>query len=215
MISRVVGAKAVVVQVLLVGALVGGWANDAAAHGTKPDATATSARSSAPLPPRQRARLNAAVHRGFREAAAPGVIVGVQTPKGKWVKAIGIANERSKSADEGEHASTHWLGDQDLHRYAADAARGPAQALAQRQGQPVHQRSAKRRHDDPPPGRRHDERSRQLHRESSLRSKRSIQTRSGVGVRASCSGSVCATPPCSAREPPSNTPTATTCCSGW
>jgi CubicO group peptidase (beta-lactamase class C family) len=90
-------AKAVGVQVLLVGALVGGWGNDAAADGTTADATAPSARSSAPLPPRQRARLNAAVHRGFREAAAPGVIVGVQTPKGKWVKAIGIANERSKA----------------------------------------------------------------------------------------------------------------------
>jgi D-alanyl-D-alanine carboxypeptidase len=89
--------RAVVVQVLLVGALVGGWGNDAAADGTKADATATSARSSAPLPPRQRARLNAAVHRGFREAAAPGVVVGVQTPKGRWIKAIGIANERSKA----------------------------------------------------------------------------------------------------------------------
>ncbi len=89
--------RAVVVQALLVGALVGGWGDDAAGASTKTDATATSARSSAPLPPRQRARLNAAVHRGFREAAAPGVIVGVQTPKGKWVKAIGIANERSNA----------------------------------------------------------------------------------------------------------------------
>jgi D-alanyl-D-alanine carboxypeptidase len=92
----VVAAKAVVVQVLVVGALVGSWANDAAGHGTKIDATATSARSRAPLPPRQGARLNAAVHRGFREAAAPGVIVGVQTPKGTWVTAIGIADVRSK-----------------------------------------------------------------------------------------------------------------------
>ena len=49
------------------------------------------------LPPRQRARLSAAVHRGFREAAAPGVIVGVQTPRGKWVTAIGIANQRSNA----------------------------------------------------------------------------------------------------------------------
>jgi D-alanyl-D-alanine carboxypeptidase len=89
--------RAVVVQVLLVSALVGGWGNDAAGDGTKTDATATSARSSAALPPRERARLNAAVHRGFREAAAPGVIVGVQTLKGRWVKAIGIANERSKA----------------------------------------------------------------------------------------------------------------------
>jgi D-alanyl-D-alanine carboxypeptidase len=85
------------VQVLLVGALVGGWSSDAAGDGTKTDASATSALSGAALPPRERARLNAAVHRGFREAAAPGVIVGVQTPKGRWVKAIGIANERSKA----------------------------------------------------------------------------------------------------------------------
>jgi CubicO group peptidase (beta-lactamase class C family) len=90
-------AKAVAVRALLVGALVGGWGNDAAADDMKADATATSARSSAPLPPRLRARLGAAVHRGFRQAAAPGVVVGVQTPKGRWVKAIGIANERSKA----------------------------------------------------------------------------------------------------------------------
>ncbi|MGZ4331402.1 MAG: serine hydrolase domain-containing protein [Solirubrobacteraceae bacterium] len=89
--------RAGVVLVLLVGALVAGWANDAAGMGISVDATATSARSSGRLPPRLRARLGAAVHRAFREAAAPGVIVGVQTPKGKWVTAIGIANQRSKA----------------------------------------------------------------------------------------------------------------------
>src|SRR3954454_3667610 len=85
--------SAVVVLVLL----VGGFGDAATAAGTKPDASASSARSSASLPPRQRARLNAAVNRGFREASAPGAIVGVQTAKGKWVKAIGIANERSNA----------------------------------------------------------------------------------------------------------------------
>lgn len=94
LLSRIGWRRAVVVQVVLVGALVGGWGNDAAGEGRN-DATATSARSSAPLPPRQRARLNAAVRRGFREASAPGVIVGVQTRKGKWVKSIGLANKRS------------------------------------------------------------------------------------------------------------------------
>ena len=87
--------RAGAVLILLVGALVAGWSNDAAGIGTKADATTESARSRTPLPPRQRARLSAAVHRGFREAAAPGVIVGVQTPKGQWVTAIGIANRRS------------------------------------------------------------------------------------------------------------------------
>jgi D-alanyl-D-alanine carboxypeptidase len=89
--------RAVVAQVLLAGALVGAWGDEAAGDAAKSDASAESARSSAQLPSRERARLNAAVRRGFREAAAPGVIVGVQTPKGKWVKAIGIANERSKA----------------------------------------------------------------------------------------------------------------------
>jgi hypothetical protein len=79
--ARMGRGRAVVVQVLLVGALVGGWGNDAAADGTKTDATTMSARSSASLPPRTRARLSAAVHRGFREAAAPGVVVGVETPR--------------------------------------------------------------------------------------------------------------------------------------
>ncbi len=88
--------RARAVQMLLVGALVGGWSSGAAAKGATVTATARSARS-ADLPPRQRARLSAAVHRGFREAAAPGVIVGVQTPKGQWVTAIGIANRRSKA----------------------------------------------------------------------------------------------------------------------
>jgi D-alanyl-D-alanine carboxypeptidase len=91
------GVRGAVVLVLFVGAVVGGSGNDAAADGTSTDATATSARSSATLPPRQRARLNAATRRGFREATAPGAVVAVQTPKGKWVKAIGIKNERSKA----------------------------------------------------------------------------------------------------------------------
>jgi D-alanyl-D-alanine carboxypeptidase len=89
--------RAGAVLVLLVGALVGGWGSEAAGKSTNGDATAASARSSSPLPQRQRARLNAAVHRGFSEAATPGVIVGVQTPKGKWVTAIGIANQRSRA----------------------------------------------------------------------------------------------------------------------
>ena len=89
--------RAGVVQVLLVGALIGGWGSDAAAKGTRVDATAASARSSGVLPRGQRARLGAAAHRGFREAAAPGVVVGVQTPNGKWVTGIGIANQRSKA----------------------------------------------------------------------------------------------------------------------
>ena len=83
--------------VVLLGALVAGSGGEAAAGVTKTDPSAASARSSAQLPSRQRERLDAAVRRGFDDAAAPGAIVGVQTPKGKWVKAIGIANERSKA----------------------------------------------------------------------------------------------------------------------
>ena len=89
--------RAGVVLVMLVGVLVGSWANDAAGKGTGVDGIARSARSNARLPPRQRARLSAAVRRGYRAAAAPGVILGVPTPKGTWVTAIAIANQRSKA----------------------------------------------------------------------------------------------------------------------
>src|SRR5436309_7586173 len=93
--------RAGAVLVLVVGVLVGGWGGEAAGKSKNGDVTAASARSSSPLPARQRARLNAAVHAGFREAATPGVIVGVQTPKGKWVTAIGIANQRSRAPMKG------------------------------------------------------------------------------------------------------------------
>jgi D-alanyl-D-alanine carboxypeptidase len=89
--------RAVVVLVLLIGALVGGGSNDAFGESTTAAATAASAGSNAPLAAGQRARLSGAVRAGFQDAAAPGVVVGVQTPKGRWVKAIGIANERSKA----------------------------------------------------------------------------------------------------------------------
>lgn len=213
MISRVVGAKAVVVQVLLVGALVGGWANDAAAHGTKPDAT-PSARSSAPLPPRQRARLNAAVHRGFREAAAPGVIVGVQTPKGKWIKAIGIANERSKRPMRAsmhqrigsvtktfigtllmQLAGQHKLSLNDkVSQYIKGVPNGDTMTLRQvaamTSGVPSYTANPAF--------------------QQALYSNPERRWRPGellgIGLRDS---------PLFSREPPSNTPTATTCCSGW
>jgi D-alanyl-D-alanine carboxypeptidase len=86
-----------VALVLLVGVLVGGWGSDAAGDATRADATAAPATSSVRLPARERARLDAAVRRGFREAAAPGAVVAVQTPKGRWVKAIGVRNVRSKA----------------------------------------------------------------------------------------------------------------------
>jgi D-alanyl-D-alanine carboxypeptidase len=79
---------------LLVVAVVGGASNDARGAGQSANAAAASATPSAPLPHRQRARLKDAVLRGLREAATPGVVVGVQTPEGRWVKPLGIANER-------------------------------------------------------------------------------------------------------------------------
>src|SRR5262249_9122837 len=51
----------------------------------------------ASLPPKQRARLEAAVRAGLRAAETTGVVVGVQTPRGRWVKAIGIADKRTRA----------------------------------------------------------------------------------------------------------------------
>ena len=81
-------------MILLMGALVVGWATEAYGNGTKATAAAT---SRAQLPPGQRAHLAAAVRRGFRESSVPGAVVGVQTRKGRWIKAIGIGNERTKA----------------------------------------------------------------------------------------------------------------------
>jgi D-alanyl-D-alanine carboxypeptidase len=44
-----------------------------------------------------RDRLDAAVRRGLRKASTPGAVVGVQTPKGTWVRAFGSSKERSKA----------------------------------------------------------------------------------------------------------------------
>jgi D-alanyl-D-alanine carboxypeptidase len=51
----------------------------------------------AALPAGQRTKLDAAVRRAFRAAASPGALVAVQTPTGRWVKAIGVASTASKA----------------------------------------------------------------------------------------------------------------------
>jgi CubicO group peptidase (beta-lactamase class C family) len=57
----------------------------------------TAVGSDAPLPPKQRARLRAAVGTALRIAASPAAVVAVQTPRGRWVRAFGIANEPSRA----------------------------------------------------------------------------------------------------------------------
>ena len=85
-----------VLLVALLGAVIAGPSADA--HGKDAKVTTASATSSAPLPHRQRARLKAAVVGGLRDAATPGIVVGVQTPEGMWVKALGTANQGSLRA---------------------------------------------------------------------------------------------------------------------
>ncbi len=51
-----------------------------------------SAASADPLPAELSARLDAAVTAALPNAATPGALVGVRTPKGTWVKAYGIAD---------------------------------------------------------------------------------------------------------------------------
>ena len=86
-----------VLAVLLAGVPVGAWGDVAVADDAKADAVAPSAHSSSRLPAGQRARLRAAVRRGFREASTPGAVVAVRTPKGKWVKAVGRRSESDRS----------------------------------------------------------------------------------------------------------------------
>jgi D-alanyl-D-alanine carboxypeptidase len=60
-------------------------------------AAGASVRSGVPLPPEQRAELDAAVRAVLRVASTPGAVVGVQTPEGRWVRGFGIADVRSKA----------------------------------------------------------------------------------------------------------------------
>lgn len=46
----------------------------------------------ASLPSDLVAKLDAAAQASFKEAAAPGAIVGVRSPQGTWIKAYGVAN---------------------------------------------------------------------------------------------------------------------------
>jgi D-alanyl-D-alanine carboxypeptidase len=50
-----------------------------------------------PLPADQAARLDAGARAAFRTAAAPGAIVGVQTPRGRWTAAYGYADPIAKT----------------------------------------------------------------------------------------------------------------------
>jgi hypothetical protein len=61
---------------------VAGLSSAADGSGATTKVTATSSRASNKLPRGLRERLDAAVRRGFRKASTPGVVVGVQTPKG-------------------------------------------------------------------------------------------------------------------------------------
>jgi D-alanyl-D-alanine carboxypeptidase len=93
---RMSAHRIVVGLITLAGVVVGFNASTNAAS-TTTAAAGTTGPSGAPLPPKQRARLAAAARAGFRAASTPGAVVAVQTPKGRWVRAIGIADTRTKA----------------------------------------------------------------------------------------------------------------------
>ena len=53
--------------------------------------------STAQLSSSQRTELDAAIDRGLAESRAPGAIVGVKTPDGRYVKAVGVADKASNT----------------------------------------------------------------------------------------------------------------------
>ena len=195
--------------------LVVGWASDAAAKDKTGGPTAALARSHGGLSARQRARLSAAVRRGFREAAAPGVIVGVRTPKGQWVTAVGIANQRSKAPMRAnmhqrigsvtktfmgtllmQLAGEHKLSlDDKVSKYINGVPNGDTMTLRQ----VADMTSGVASYTADP-----------------AFMKALYAHPDGGGGQAGCWRSAFAIRPCSPREPLfKNTPTATTSCSGW
>ena len=81
---------------------------------TKP----TDAMMTAPLPADVVAKLDEAARSSFKEAAAPGAIVGVRTPQGTWIAAYGKADPIAGTPME----VAHRFGHQDLHRHDHYAA---------------------------------------------------------------------------------------------
>ncbi len=59
------------------------------------ETTSTTAPVGGALPEATREKLDAAVRKSFPQAAAPGAVIGVQTPDGKWVKAVGVADDET------------------------------------------------------------------------------------------------------------------------
>lgn len=57
---------------------------------------ATAALGAGALPADLVAKLDAAASSAYRQAATPGVIVAVQTPQGRWIKAYGVAAPATK-----------------------------------------------------------------------------------------------------------------------
>ena len=53
--------------------------------------------STAQLSSSQRTQLDAAIDRGLAESRAPGAVVGVQTPDGRYVRAVGVADKASNT----------------------------------------------------------------------------------------------------------------------
>ena len=125
----------------------------------------TGAMMTAALPAEIVAKLDEAARLSFKEAAAPGAIVGVRTPAGTWTAAYGKADPDRRNADAGRHAHAHRFGHQDLHRYAHHAACRGRQAVAGRSDRKVRSRRSERQPDKSPHACRYDERRRQLHPE--------------------------------------------------
>jgi D-alanyl-D-alanine carboxypeptidase len=59
------------------------------------ETTSTAAAPSGPLPESTQKELEAAVNDSFPKAAAPGAVIAVQTPEGRWIKAVGVAKDKT------------------------------------------------------------------------------------------------------------------------
>ena len=170
--------------------------------------------STAQLSFSQRTQLDAAIHRGLTESRAPGAVVGVQTPEGRYVRAVGVAGKASKTpmttdmyqrigsltktftaallmqlAGEGKVSL-----DDPIDKYVKGVPNGNEITLRQLADMTsgVASYTANPKFTD-----------------------ELFSIRSASGRRRSCSGSASRSPRSSSPEANSTTPTATTHCSGW
>ena len=178
---------------------------------TKP----TGAMTTASLPADLVAKLDEAARLSFREAAAPGAIVGVRTPAGTWTAAYGKADP---AAGTPMAVGMHTRIGSVTKTFTGTVIMQLAEAGKLSLDDPIEKyvpRCSERRPDKPPDACRHDERRRQLHPKHQVHRHLLRETRDDLHAGAAPGRRHRRIARSSSPAPASTTRTPTRSCSAW